>query len=599
MRGLRQKFIEFTNPQVPGNIVKCLFWNYLVNSICFAPHAYGLHLACASSDGKVSILSQVCEDWQSQTISAHTTGCNSVSWAPSAIGSSLLALDFNALDKNPVPLGPKMIATGGCDNTVKLWKAVNAENDQEKWQLESTLNDHTDWVRDVCWRPNLGQAGHILVSCSQDNSVLIWKLDEKSKKWKSRPLKQQPFPDTLWRVSFSEYGHLLAVSCGDNTVTLWRECSEDGSWEHVGNVNENITETVKIDEPLAVAPPPSVPVPEINFTSTQIPKFVADNGYVKPMSPMMPRPAFHSNQVSAGYQQFNQAYDDYQHAQTPTIQTIETLSFNGASFAEAVIPDVPVDSAEYQQQYSYDQSGYGYEPAQYDVNDVITTEPVEEFNKDIGFVGSSAGGQNQADSHNQYQTETYDQYGTQPEQTEIYNQYGTQPEETESFAQYGGQTETYNQYGEQNDQYQYDTSASEYIQGQQAYSSGQEQQAEYNHEQPIEQQYEGYTNYETQPEVQDQQYHNQYTEASYAESTYENPATYGHNGYGESQNNYHETPVTETTHQEGFPNYYEAEAAQPEAQSEQQQPTVDYTMQYEGYSTPASNQCNEDDATRF
>lgn len=559
-------------------------------------------MACASSDGKVSILSQVGDDWQSQIISAHSTGCNSVSWAPSAVGSSLLSLDFKALDKKPVPLGPKMIATGGCDNTVKLWKAVIDEDQQEKWQLDSTLNDHTDWVRDVCWRPNLGQAGHMLVSCSQDNSVLIWKFNEKTNEWQSKPLKQQSFPDTLWRVSFSEYGHLLAVSCGDNTVTLWRECPEDATWELVGNVDENVTDTVKIEEPLAVEPPPSAPVPDINFDTSHMTKFVADNGYVKPMSPMVPTPSVHNNQVSPGYKQFNQAYDDYQNAHTPTIPAVEIPAFNSLSLAEPVIPEVPDTSNEYQQ-YSYDQSGYGYEPAQYSPNELTNTdnlapaEHVEEFNKDVGFVNSSA---------DYSQNDTYYQ---QSEQSISYDQY--QYEGNVAEPSYGNNQEQYNYDHDQSNysevqaqvdysQDQQDSSAQvDYSQDQQTYNENQSQ-VDYNQNQSAYGQYEGYSNYEAQTEVKDSNvaYENQYNEASYSEIAYNEPiyeaqGSYDQATFGESNISYYETPNNDETQ---YSTYYQAEAVQ----NEQQQQATDYTLQYEGYSAaPASVEYNEDDATRF
>jgi protein transport protein SEC13 len=32
-------------------------WYFAVNSVCWAPEAYGLMLACGSSDGNVSIIS--------------------------------------------------------------------------------------------------------------------------------------------------------------------------------------------------------------------------------------------------------------------------------------------------------------------------------------------------------------------------------------------------------------------------------------------------------------------------------------------------------------------------------------------------------------
>lgn len=248
------------------------------------------------------------EEWAIQEFEAHPAGCNSISWCPSSVPSSLLELDFNALDNAPVPIGSKVIATGGCDNSVKLWKVSEDEDTAGKWILQDTLEGHTDWVRDVCWRPNLGQVGHLLASSSQDNTVRLWRCDKETSKWSSKLLKPDPFPDTLWRVSFSEYGHLLAVSCGDNTVTLWRECPENGIWELVGNVDEKISDTLKIEEPLAVAPPEIAPEPKIDFSD----RFMKPNSITDPIVPVT-SPIVQA----AGYQQSSDSYEAY--AEVPAV----------------------------------------------------------------------------------------------------------------------------------------------------------------------------------------------------------------------------------------------------------------------------------------
>jgi len=87
----------------------------VVNAIAWAPHEFGAILACASSDGKVSTVSQNPDGtWESsKPFAAHSIGCNAVSWAP-AIAPALGSVPGGA----PV----KRIATGGCDNLVKIWR---------------------------------------------------------------------------------------------------------------------------------------------------------------------------------------------------------------------------------------------------------------------------------------------------------------------------------------------------------------------------------------------------------------------------------------------------------------------------------------------
>ena len=87
-----------------------------VNGIAWAPHELGALLACASSDGKVSIL-EFKDDgtWDTKVFNAHGMGVNAVSWAPSVIPGSLVSTQAHFTGN------VKKLATGGCDNLVKIW----------------------------------------------------------------------------------------------------------------------------------------------------------------------------------------------------------------------------------------------------------------------------------------------------------------------------------------------------------------------------------------------------------------------------------------------------------------------------------------------
>jgi protein transport protein SEC13 len=177
-----------------------------------------LILACASSDGKISILeSKDDATWDSSLITAHNIGANSISWAP--------------IPTVQTQTPERRFASGGCDNLVKIFCEKNGI-----WTEESVLAGHTDWVRDVAFAPNVGFGRTYLASCSQDKTVLIW-TQVPGEEWKKRLLKEEPFGDVVWRVSWSLGGNILAVSCGDNKVTLWKE-NVDGVFAQVGDVNE-------------------------------------------------------------------------------------------------------------------------------------------------------------------------------------------------------------------------------------------------------------------------------------------------------------------------------------------------------------------------
>lgn len=105
-----------------------------VNSIGFAPHEFGLILACGSSDGSISLLTNNGDNWESQKIAnAHTIGCNAVSWCPAVEPA------FDPVSQQKAPV--KRLASAGCDNIVKIWK-----EEGDRWIEESKLEAHSDWV---------------------------------------------------------------------------------------------------------------------------------------------------------------------------------------------------------------------------------------------------------------------------------------------------------------------------------------------------------------------------------------------------------------------------------------------------------------------
>ena len=167
-----------------------------VNAVAWAPHALGHPmLACASSDGDISILSykgtrrlqppppccffarlshlatftQVLAvsltihlrvvgkrgillpalsdlRWTADRIrSAHKNGVTSVSWAP--------MLTVGSLGQNTEQQSFPRLVSCGCDNLVKIW---TLKNDIWGAEPEATLPNHNAWVRDVAWAPSIG-----------------------------------------------------------------------------------------------------------------------------------------------------------------------------------------------------------------------------------------------------------------------------------------------------------------------------------------------------------------------------------------------------------------------------------------------------------
>lgn len=195
-----------------------------VNMVSWAPHESGCLLACASSDGHVSVLEFRDNSWTHQIFHAHGMGVNSISWSPAASPGSLVSA-------NPGPGQQRRFVTGGSDNLLKIWD-YNPES--KSYNLSQTLEGHSDWVRDVAWSPSILSKSYI-ASASQDKSVRIWTSDASNPgQWTSQQIE---FDTVLWRVSWSPSGNILAVSGGDNKVSLWKE-NLKGQWEKVKDIEE-------------------------------------------------------------------------------------------------------------------------------------------------------------------------------------------------------------------------------------------------------------------------------------------------------------------------------------------------------------------------
>ncbi|KAI5477056.1 vesicle budding-related protein, protein transporter SEC13 [Pseudohyphozyma bogoriensis] len=237
----------------PGNgpkgwsrIKEHLLHNASVNAIAWAPHELGPILACASSDGKVSVLTFNNDGtWDASLFHAHPLGATSVTWAPAVAVGSLTAADGPDGGASGISQ-VKRFATGGCDGLVRVW---GWKEDTKTWSpdpVQPVLEGHADWVRDVAWAPSVGVGRAYVASAGQDKTVYIWTQDSPRSQWSKvalepsttspagagAPAGEGKFGDVVWRVSWSVSGNVLAVSSGDGKVSLWKE-NLQGKFEEV------------------------------------------------------------------------------------------------------------------------------------------------------------------------------------------------------------------------------------------------------------------------------------------------------------------------------------------------------------------------------
>ena len=85
-----------------------------VNIVSWSPHECGCLLACASSDGMVSVLEFSEGNWGHTIFQAHAMGVNAVSWAPAMMPGSLVS-------SKPELGSRRRFVTGGSDCVVKVW----------------------------------------------------------------------------------------------------------------------------------------------------------------------------------------------------------------------------------------------------------------------------------------------------------------------------------------------------------------------------------------------------------------------------------------------------------------------------------------------
>ncbi|QIX01860.1 hypothetical protein AMS68_007377 [Peltaster fructicola] len=201
-----------------------------VNIVAWSPPETGCHLAAASSDGSVSVLSFENNSFSHTIFPAHGMGVNSVSWAP-----ALLPGQLTSAASGQQAGSVRRFVTGGSDSLVKIWQFNQTTTTYDNI---TTLEGHSDWVRDVAWSPT-PLSKIFIASASQDHTVRIWTLPAGSeiadaKSWKSETI---DFEVIAWRNSWSMAGNVLAVSAGDNRVSLWKEKIR-GGWECVKTLDE-------------------------------------------------------------------------------------------------------------------------------------------------------------------------------------------------------------------------------------------------------------------------------------------------------------------------------------------------------------------------
>ena len=103
----------------------------------------------------------------------------------------------------------KTIASGGTDNTIKLWDVATST-------LKDTLEGHTHWVNSVVFSTD----GKTIASGGGDNTIKLWDIATSTLKDAFKD-SLEGHPHMVNSVAFSPDGKMIASGSSDRTVKLW------------------------------------------------------------------------------------------------------------------------------------------------------------------------------------------------------------------------------------------------------------------------------------------------------------------------------------------------------------------------------------------
>ncbi|EGR34786.1 WD repeat protein, partial [Ichthyophthirius multifiliis] len=217
-----------------------------INYIQFSPYECGFNIACGSSVGKVYLLVLRTQDSNMQEYSwqAHELGVNCICWEPFKADDDF-TIDQVEKSNNKFT---KLI-TGSCDKTLKIW-SLEIQNGQLSHNLiYEIIGVHNDWIRDVAWSPLSQYEYDIIASCSEDQIVVVWKLNYDQNNNNYQQIEHQiiniQFNGPVWRLNWNFQGNQLSISSAtqnnNNQVVIVQQ-NEDDEWvqvEEQNNINQN------------------------------------------------------------------------------------------------------------------------------------------------------------------------------------------------------------------------------------------------------------------------------------------------------------------------------------------------------------------------
>mmetsp|Transcript_41425 Transcript_41425/g.39864 ORF Transcript_41425/g.39864 Transcript_41425/m.39864 type:complete len:118 (+) Transcript_41425:573-926(+) len=92
-------------------------------------------------------------------------------------------------------------------------------------------NGHSSTVNDVAWAPLAGRSYHMIVSCSKDKQIIVWKVITKNI-LAGGGMFEQPLVEIfwkvehqfeVWKVTWNILGTCFCSSADDGCVRIWKK----------------------------------------------------------------------------------------------------------------------------------------------------------------------------------------------------------------------------------------------------------------------------------------------------------------------------------------------------------------------------------------
>ncbi len=186
LQGIEAQYANF----IKAEITESLFTEPIESMASMVLSPDGRYLAVGSFSGQIRLWSVA-----TSTTVAIFKGHSRMAWA----------LAFNAEST--------LLASGGYDGIVKLWKVEREEGRQEYHALcLKTLYGHEKWIRSLAFSPD----STLLVTGGDDETVRVWDVQTGTCLNALRG-----HTAVIWSVAFSPDGKLLASGGDDETTRLW------------------------------------------------------------------------------------------------------------------------------------------------------------------------------------------------------------------------------------------------------------------------------------------------------------------------------------------------------------------------------------------